>query len=179
MECSPTNANVFLLQAVKFEPYHDSALARFLLKRGLRVSTFLVVAWHFRNYWELAGRPRASVTVMLTVLFLLSEQKNRSLLVLVPEKWDSPVTALSAEVRRDPGSLPEGLWHRHAAWLHPAGPSHWDATESYHWYQIALCRKVWRQLPRYGSCIFLVLFPDFFISNPVLLLPSPRQFVHS
>nr|KAF6338367.1 phosphatidylinositol-4,5-bisphosphate 3-kinase catalytic subunit gamma [Pipistrellus kuhlii] len=36
MECSPTNANVFLLQAVKFEPYHDSALARFLLKRGLR-----------------------------------------------------------------------------------------------------------------------------------------------
>uniref|UniRef100_A0A452IDU6 phosphatidylinositol-4,5-bisphosphate 3-kinase n=2 Tax=Gopherus agassizii TaxID=38772 RepID=A0A452IDU6_9SAUR len=28
-----------LVQAVKFEPYHDSALARFLLKRGLRVST--------------------------------------------------------------------------------------------------------------------------------------------
>lgn len=34
-------------QAVKFEPYHDSALARFLLKRGLRVSTYtLVTVWH-------------------------------------------------------------------------------------------------------------------------------------
>lgn len=28
-----------LPQAVKFEPYHDSALARFLLKRALRVSS--------------------------------------------------------------------------------------------------------------------------------------------
>lgn len=28
---------VCLLQAVKFEPYHDSALVRFLLKRALRV----------------------------------------------------------------------------------------------------------------------------------------------
>lgn len=27
-----------LVQAVKFEPYHDSALVRFLLKRALRVS---------------------------------------------------------------------------------------------------------------------------------------------
>lgn len=32
-----------LLQAVKFEPYHDSALARFLLKRALRVSTLLLL----------------------------------------------------------------------------------------------------------------------------------------
>lgn len=31
-------------QAVKFEPYHDSALARFLLKRALRVS-FSVPSW--------------------------------------------------------------------------------------------------------------------------------------
>lgn len=173
---------MFLLQAVKFEPYHDSALARFLLKRGLRVSTSLIVAWHFKSYWELAGRPRASVTIILTVLFPLSEQKNRSLFVLVPEKWDSPVAALSAEVRRDPGSLPEGLWHRHAAWLHTAGPSHWDVTKSYHWYQITLCWKVWRQLPRYGSCIFLVLFPNTFISKchqPCVSSSFWRQFVHS
>lgn len=30
--------SVCVLQAVKFEPYHDSALVRFLLKRALRVS---------------------------------------------------------------------------------------------------------------------------------------------
>lgn len=29
--------DVCVLQAVKFEPYHDSALVRFLLKRALRV----------------------------------------------------------------------------------------------------------------------------------------------
>lgn len=30
--------SLICFQAVKFEPYHDSALARFLLKRALRVS---------------------------------------------------------------------------------------------------------------------------------------------
>lgn len=40
-----------LLQAVKFEPYHDSALARFLLKRALRVSMlFLRNVYHNAYY---------------------------------------------------------------------------------------------------------------------------------
>lgn len=34
-----------VLQAVKFEPYHDSALVRFLLKRALRVSRHVSVCF--------------------------------------------------------------------------------------------------------------------------------------
>lgn len=34
---------VCFLQAVKFEPYHDSSLVRFLLKRALRVNSLVCV----------------------------------------------------------------------------------------------------------------------------------------
>lgn len=132
-ECNRTSAHVFFLQAVKFEPYHDSALARFLLKRGLRVSpSTLIIVGHFQSERELAAG--AWVTIISSFSFPPSEQKNRSFLVLVLEKWDSPVPALSAEVRRDPGSLPEGLRHGHAPRLHPTSSRDRDAAEGHHWY---------------------------------------------
>lgn len=41
------------LQAVKFEPYHDSSLVRFLLKRALRVSRVNVCFSHCHAIFEL------------------------------------------------------------------------------------------------------------------------------
>lgn len=86
---------------MKFEPYHDSALARFLLKRGLRVSTQIQP-----TYAKVAGIICQAMNANLYCFSLPVEQKNWSLLVLVLKKRNCPVHALPTEVCSHPRSLP-------------------------------------------------------------------------
>uniref|UniRef100_A0A2I3MXF6 Phosphatidylinositol 4,5-bisphosphate 3-kinase catalytic subunit gamma isoform n=1 Tax=Papio anubis TaxID=9555 RepID=A0A2I3MXF6_PAPAN len=73
-----------LVQAVKFEPYHDSALARFLLKRGLRIEKCKVMASKKKPLWLefKCADPTALSNETIGIIFKHGDDLRQDMLIL-------------------------------------------------------------------------------------------------